>query len=247
MRALGRKSCGTKATDPKATCGRLFPELDGADAAQAVSGLLTGLSQAKSPTTGEAPLNMRAHLFFRNLQGLWVCTDEQCTQAPYGKTCPTGRLHYIPRLTCGCDARVLELLYCESCGEVFFGGYREAEGPNPNSWFLSPEHPDLEASTDAASFDRNYSSYAVFWPAQQGMRPVRDRWTLNGVQRQWRAAEYSPGDGLVRIGGNGGYLYYVPTMHGNNPPTDPSVSTSSAIQMSTVRCRLVLAAFGFTD
>ena len=107
---------------------------------------------------------------------------------------------------------------------MFFGGYREPEGQNPNSWYLSPEHPDLEASTDAASFDRDYSNYAVFWPAQPGMRPARDRWTLLGVQRQWRAARYNPPDGLVQLGGNSGYLYYVPAMHGNNPPTDPSVA-----------------------
>ncbi|MEW8280571.1 MAG: DEAD/DEAH box helicase [Candidatus Thiodiazotropha sp.] len=211
---------------PEQLAERLFPELEDDDAAQAVSGLLTGLSQAISAGTGEAPLNMRAHLFFRNLQGLWVCTDEQCSQAPARQApCPTGRLHYIPRLTCGCDARVLELLYCESCGEVFFGGYRKEDDQNPNSWYLSPEHPDLEASTDAASFDRDYPSYAVFWPAQHGLRPARNNWTLNGVQRQWRAAEYSPADGLVRLGGNSGFLYYVPTMHNNpNPPTDPSVA-----------------------
>lgn len=227
-----RHACGREANraelaprTPRQLAESLFPGLDEDDAAQAVSGLLTGLAQAKSEETGEAPLNMRAHLFFRNLQGLWVCTDEQCTQAPARQApCPTGRLHYIPRLTCGCDARVLELLYCESCGEVYFGGYREEEGPNPNSWFLSPEHPDLEASTDAASFDRNYSSYAVFWPAPVGLRPQRDQWTLNGVQRKWRAADYSPANGRVRLGGNSGYLYYVPTMHGPNPPADPSIA-----------------------
>lgn len=210
---------------PEQLAQRLFPELAPTDSEQAVSGLLTGLSQATSAETGEAPLNMRAHLFFRNLQGLWVCTDENCTQAPVRQNpCPTGRLHYIPRLACGCSARVLELLYCESCGEVYFGGYREAEGPNPNSWFLTPEHPDLEASADAASFDRDYSSYAIFWPSQGRYRPARDRWTLGGVQREWRAAGYSPADGLVQLGGNSGYLYYVPAMHGPQPPTDSSAS-----------------------
>ena len=214
-----------KPRTPTELAETLFADLDENDAHCALSGLLTALSQAESQTTGEAPLTMRAHLFFRNLQGLWVCTNDQCTEAPVRQdACPSGRLHYVPRLACGCDSRVLELLYCESCGEVFFGGYREREGQNPNSWYLSPEHPDLEASTDAASFDRDYSHYAVFWPAQPGMRPARDRWTLLGVQRQWRAARYNPLDGLVQLGGNSGYLYYVPAMHGNNPPTDPSVA-----------------------
>jgi hypothetical protein len=50
----------------------------------------------------------------------------------------------------------LELLYCEACGEVLFGGYRRETGLNNNEWYLSPDHPNLEASPDMASFDRDY-------------------------------------------------------------------------------------------
>lgn len=202
----------------------LFPKVSAEDAVRSVSGLLTGLSQAQLPDSGEAPLSLRAHLFFRNLQGLWVCTNDQCTGAPKRQdVCPSGKLHYVPRLACGCGSRVLELLYCESCGEIFYGGYRESEGQNPNSWYLSPEHPDLEASTDAASFDRDYLNYAVYWPARPGSSPASSRWTQDRVPRQWRPANYSPTDGLVRLGGSG-FLYYVPSMHGANPPTTPSAS-----------------------
>ena len=74
---------------------------------------------------------------------------------------PAGALHYVPTLTCGCGSRVLELLYCEACGEIFFGGYRRDTGLNPNEWYLSPDHPDLEASPDMASMDRDYLRYAV--------------------------------------------------------------------------------------
>jgi len=208
----------------------LFPEVPAHEAREAISGLLTGLSQARD-TSGEAPLVMRAHLFFRNLQGMWICTDPQCNAAPPRQgQCPAGRLHYVPRLTCDCGSRVLELLYCESCGEIFFGGYRQ-DSSNPNEWFLSPEHPNLEASADAASFERDYMSYAVFWPAQQGMTPVSAQWTQDGVSRRWRAAQYAPNNGLVQLGGGAGYLYYVPPMHGQNPP-----SAESASQAYPARC-----------
>jgi|SRR5215213_46828 len=201
----------------------LFPELPRHDAYEAIMGLLTGLSQARHGT-GEAPLIMRCHLFFRNLQGMWICTDAHCNVAPPRQTqCPGGSLQYIPRLTCDCGARVLELLYCESCGEIFFGGYRQAS-QTPNEWFLTPEHPDLEASADSASFDRNYSSYAVFWPAEDGLVPARDHWNQDYVRHEWRGAEYSPLEGRVRLGGGNGYLYYVPSMHGQNPPTVASAS-----------------------
>lgn len=208
----------------------LFAGLPGDEANEAVSGLLTGLSQAQHPS-GEAPLVMRAHLFFRNLQGMWICTDRQCNVAPARQSqCPGGRLHYVPRLTCDCGARILELLYCESCGEVFFGGYRR-ERQTPNEWLLSPEHPNLEASADAASFDRDYMNYGIFWPALDGLTPISDHWTQDGIVRRWRSAMYSPSDGLIHLGGGGGYLYYVPSMHGPNPPT-----IESASQPNPARC-----------
>ena len=208
----------------------LFSELSQDAAQQSVSGLLTALSQAKH-ASGEAPLIMRAHLFFRNLQGMWVCTDQQCASTPPRQDQPvTGKLHYVPRLTCDCGSRVLELLYCESCGEIFFGGYRN-DGENPNEWHLSPEHPNLEASADAASFDRDYDSYAIFWLADQGLRPASAQWQQDGIRRRWKAAQYTPDNGLVRLGGGNGYLYYVPQMHGQNPPT-----VESASQAFPARC-----------
>ncbi|MFO0818003.1 MAG: DEAD/DEAH box helicase [Pirellulales bacterium] len=215
---------------PKQIAESLFPQLADTEASEAVSGLLTALSQARH-ATGDAPLVMRAHLFFRNLQGMWICTNPQCSAALQRQgQVPAGRLHYVPRLTCDCGSRILELLYCESCGEIFFGGYRQ-EGPNPNEWYLSPEHPNLEASADAASFERDYMSYAVFWPAQQGMSPASAQWTQDGIARRWRAAQYTPVDGAVQLGGGSGYLYYVPPMHGQNPP-----SVESATQAYPAKC-----------
>jgi DEAD/DEAH box helicase domain-containing protein len=111
----------------------------------------------------------------------------------------------------------LELLYCEACGEVFLGGYRRPDVNNPNEWYLSPDHPDLEASPDAASLDRDYARYAVFWPAENGAQPATQQWTQDGVQRQWQPAFLVPSEGKVALGGNTqarrGYLYRVPQMH----------------------------------
>jgi len=202
---------------------RLFPTLPTADAEQATTGLLTALANARY-ASDDAPLVMRAHFFFRNLQGMWVCTNPQCTCALQREgQPPAGRLHYVPRLSCDCGARILELLYCESCGEIFYGGYR-TDGPNPNEWYLSPEHPDLAASADAASFERDYGNFAVFWPATSQQNPTTPNWVQEGIPRRWRASQYSPTDGLVRLGGGNGYMYYVPRMHTNNPPTVESAS-----------------------
>ena len=134
---------------------------------------------------------------------------------------------------------MLELLYCEACGEIFFGGYRRPKvgdppdpnaGLNPNEWYLSPDHPDLEASPDMASLDRDYVRYAVYWPAAAGLTPASSQWTQDGVARAWRAARFNPVDGKVSLGGLG-YLYFVPAMHGANPPV-----VDSARQAYPARC-----------
>ena len=211
----------------------LFPGAAPGQAEDAVDGLLTALSYARS-NTGQAPLPMRAHLMMRNLQGLWVCTNPGCNQAPpRTAACPTGRLHYLPALTCQCGSRILELLYREACGEVFFGGYRRDTG-NPNEWYLSPDHPDLEAAPDLASLDRDYLRYAVFWPSNGIQAPATAAWNQKtagtppgtpAVRRTWAAAHFDPADGKVGIGGGPGllgHLYFVPPMHGANPPSEPS-------------------------
>lgn len=218
---------------PEYLAAGLFPGVTPQQAETAIDGVLTALSYARS-NTGQAPLPMRAHLMMRNLQGLWVCSNPGCNQAPPRiAVCPTGKLHYLPALTCQCGSRILELLYCEACGEVFLGGYRRDTG-NPNEWYLSPDHPDLEAAPDLASLDRDYLRYAVFWPSQGIQVPATAAWNQKtagtptgtpAVRRTWAAAHFDPADGKVGIGGGpgvSGHLYFVPPMHGANPPSKPS-------------------------
>jgi len=227
---------------PRQIADAVFPALTPLERCEAVEGLLAGLSAARGPV-GTAPLPVRAHLFFRNLQGLWICTNSACNQAPPRTSpCPAGVLHYVPTLTCGCGSRVLELLYCEACGEVFFGGYRRPKvgdppdplaGLNPNEWYLSPDHPDLEASPEMASLDRDYLRYAVYWPAGPGLSPASSPWTQDGVARAWRGATFNPADGKVSLGG-ADYLYFVPPMHTATPPT--SESAHQAYPAKCPRC-----------
>jgi len=204
----------------------MFPGVPLQRARDAVDGLLTALSHARSDQ-GMAPLPMRVHLMLRNLQGLWVCTNAACSQAPIrSNPCPAGMLHYLPTLTCQCKSRVLEMLYCEGCGEMFFGGYRR-ETSNPNEWYLSPDHPDLEAAPDLASFDRDYDRYAVFWSAPGKQLPSTAKWDQDKISRRWSIASFDPTDGMVGLGGQTGggsvrgFLYFVPSVHGANPPVPP--------------------------
>jgi len=186
---------------------------------ESVEGFLACLASARS-RLGSAPLPLRGHLFFRNVQGIWACTNPLCTEVQ-GRTeqPPVGVLHYQPTLSCRCGSRVLELLTCESCGELFFGGYRREDPENPGVYFLSADHPDLEASPEIAFLDREYQSYAVFWPSVD-RAPLTAQWDQVPTRRRWCPGNLSPADGSVTLSGGNGYLYHVPAMHRPNPLID---------------------------
>ena len=205
---------------PEQLAGSLFGNaLPDNERREGVEGVLACLASARSGL-GSAPLPLRGHFFFRNVQGIWACTNPQCSEV-IGRTepCPVGMLHYLPTLSCRCGSRVLELLACESCGEIFFGGYRRDDPQNPGAYFLSADHPDLEASPEMALLDREYRNYAVFWPSTN-RAPLTAQWDQVPTRRHWRPANLLPADGSVTLGGGNGYLYYVPAMHRPNPLND---------------------------
>jgi DEAD/DEAH box helicase domain-containing protein len=196
--------------------GNMLPESEQREAAE---GVLACLASARSDHES-APLPLRTHLFFRSVQGIWACTNPQCSEAAgREEACPVGALHYQPTLSCRCGSRVLELLVCEACGEIFLGGYRRSDPQNPGAFFLGADHPDLEASPEMALLDREYRNYAVFWPSVN-RAPLTVQWDQVPTRRRWRAANLSPADGSVALGGGNGYLYHVPAMHTSNPPDD---------------------------
>ena len=192
----------------------LFSSLPEGERDEAVEGLLVCLSAALP-----APVRLRAHLFFRSVQGMWACTDPQCKEAKRQQATPVGKLYHQPVLSCACGARVLELLVCECCGEVFFGGYRrevrDLQGRVlPGEWYLSPDHPDLETAPEMSFLDRNYDNYAIFWPSLNGLTPVTPSWSQDNFQRRWQEARLDCREARVSLssgGGVRGFLYRVPT------------------------------------
>src|SRR5262249_48793340 len=74
---------------------------------------------------GVAPLPLRLHYFFHHAGRIWACINPECTgrtgtTPPGAEQPPVGKLFTEPRPICdACNSRVLELLYCEPCGEVF--------------------------------------------------------------------------------------------------------------------------------
>lgn len=202
----------------------LFPAVHQAEASAAALGLVTALSKAEMPN-GSAVLPVRAHLFFRNVQGIWACSNRACTEAGWDDAnIPVGRLFDRPVPTCQCGSRVLELLYCEPCGDVFLGGYRR-ELLN-NMWSLVPDDPNIEQAPDHSANDRTYNNYAVYWPARRPdgtlRQPQNDTWTQDNVRRNWRRAVYDSRTGEIRLATRPadatGWIYHVADRHTNPVP-----------------------------
>ena len=159
------------------TIGTLAATLFGSEVEgeKAARGLIRGLIHARQPTAvpGEvaAPLPLRVHYFFHNVGRIWACVNPACSGrtgvTPHGSDePPVGRLFSDPRPQCpDCGRRVLELLYCQPCGEVFLGGYKKEEPPN--NWYLSPDYPNLDRVPDRSlSLSRSFGEYLVYWPAR---------------------------------------------------------------------------------
>jgi DEAD/DEAH box helicase domain-containing protein len=171
-----------------------------APAIAAVRGLIRALVLARN-SADTAPLPVRVHYFFHNAGRIWACVNPACpartgTTPPGAQPPPVGVLFSEPRPRCGsCNARVLELLYCQPCGEIFLGGYKKKDAFSPNAWYLSPDFPNLEGVPDkSASLRRSFGEYLIFWPAD-GRSLVKS--THAGPKWQWqqereRGYEWAP-------------------------------------------------------
>jgi len=236
------------AQDEPFTQDRLATELfandpDGLAAARALVRAVV-LAREERGGSETAPLPLRVHYFFHNAGRLWVCVNPGCpgrtgTTPPGAPAPPVGRFYVEPRPRCdcnGCGARVLELLYCQPCGEVFLGGYRDEDPNSTNAWFLSPDYPHLERVPDrSASLDRAHGEYLVFWPsagplARQTNPGPSWRWTEErNPGYQWRPARLDHIDGRLYLpprraagaapGETAGFVFLSPVEEANAFPS----------------------------
>jgi DEAD/DEAH box helicase domain-containing protein len=226
---------GTPRATPLGTvAARLF---DAPDDGQALSAVLDALGrQAPDP----ASVSFRAHMFVRTVRGMWACSNPACTEVPadadrQGRH--IGKLLPIPAHTCGCGARVLELLYCFECGEVSLGGEVASSDPQAQEYFLSPGPTEVPATEVAPVFRRAYGQYMWYWP---GPVPADLKWTHRPADDQpatglrFVAAEYDPRLGrLARAIGQGtGTMLAV-----SNQPTDEQLRVPALPEVCP-RCQI---------
>jgi hypothetical protein len=206
----------------------------------AAQGLVRTLVLARNANE-EAPLPVRAHYFFHNAGRIWACVNPGCSgrtgETPHGEEPPpVGKLFSEPQPRCDCcHSRVIELLYCQSCGEVFLGGFKREDPNSQNAWYLSPDYPYLENVPDrAASLSRTFGEFLVFWPANG--RPLvkvthsgsKWRWQENNQQGyEWRSAILDHQSGRLTLppalpspqGSTSGYVFMAPIEEANAFPS----------------------------
>ncbi len=178
-------------TEEAVMAGRLAPGR--ADAANVLAGAL-----AASTAVGGPP--MRSHHFFRVGAGWWACIDPHCPLVEHRHDRRTiGKLYAQPRIRCDCGARVLDLLCCQTCGEVYLGGYRSPVDPHEGGGVdLLPELPNFEDVPDRSSIDKVYGTYAVYWPSGPIRQPMRDRWQAKDHEFRYTAVTLRHGLGRLR-------------------------------------------------
>jgi ATP-dependent helicase YprA (DUF1998 family) len=177
----------------------LFGDEDSAEPEDALNGLLRTIVTADD---GDGP-RLRAHLFFRSIPGLWACSNPECrpTENASGhEPWPVGRLYSQPQYRCEiCRCRVLEFLYCQTCGESFLGGHARLTDDGL-AWFLFADLAEVERLPEQARVERSAANYIVYWPG--GDRLALDSKTWNRDNQRFtlsfRSSIFDPPTGLLR-------------------------------------------------
>ena len=107
---------------------------------------------------------IRFHQFFKYIEGMWgelqaTINDPQAS--------PAKNLSYEPQEVGPHNGKVLELLRCECCGELFIGGNRKID-KNGNT-YLTLNYPSLETipnfNPTPMVQNKSFEDYALFWPS----------------------------------------------------------------------------------
>lgn len=170
---------------------------------------------------GHAGGRVRGHFFVRTVLGVWACSNPDCIQDHAEERRNVGRLYEQPRYHCdSCGGRVLELLYCETCGEVFLGGFYTAD-PDEGSWQLFPDSPDLEGIPERARLGRDATTYMLYWPQRDVPAvPYRDpHWNRGDYHFAFRKSVYEPfgGKATNKARGYTGWTFHVSSRDGIDP------------------------------
>ena len=162
--------------------------------------------------------SFRVHTFFRAIEGMYAPIDggRSCDPEFQRDDRAFGQLS-IERpfgASGGSIERSLDLIYCESCGELFVGGIRRRQSQRIIE--LLPSENDLdglpETSGSGRFEDRSFEDYCLFWP-----RSDKTPGTTTSRPETWTEAELDPVTGETHAGRTGS-VGRVPGWRLHRPP-----------------------------
>lgn len=105
-----------------------FPNIDQKIAQKATSVLLAIAPMAKD-SNGSVLFPSRLHMMFRGMQGLYACSNPNCTEKKIKNNLPIGKIYFGTHDdVCKCGGRIYELINDRTCGALFYRGYAEENG-----------------------------------------------------------------------------------------------------------------------
>lgn len=166
---------------------------------------------------------IRFHYFYRYIDGLWgeLISDGDVQEqdgAPIGEV-----LFHPEEISSNGKHKVLELLRCECCGELFIGGNRTSI--DNNGIVLSLNSPDLTKIPNMQATPmvqrKKISEYALFWPCKNSteswyhniynndnnnyerfavvLTPGDDDYENDHCHGAWKKAYLNPFDGSIKF------------------------------------------------
>lgn len=111
---------------------------DATNSEKALDALLMLVSLASKD--GNILFPVRLHMFLRGLQGLYACSNPECTCAKYSNSerLPLGKVISIPKDKCECGGRIYELVNHIKCGALYFKVYVQKNEGHP-FWYVFPQ------------------------------------------------------------------------------------------------------------
>jgi DEAD/DEAH box helicase domain-containing protein len=174
---------------------------------KAISGLFKARALCDQAGKSSNLPSFRFHWFFRNIEGLWASTYRESVNE---RTRSVGKLYSKPNIIDEKGRRILDLLYCEQCGTVFYGGNRLSLQNGEFEMLINS--PDIEGIPDRNKKNiveqRNYYEYTIFWPVIEGEELHKEARSWNQPKRkkewgkekgEWKPASLSSLTGRVKM------------------------------------------------
>ena len=165
------------------------------DSIVALDGLVAALGQV-DPSSKRPTLPTRLHQFVRGVAGMWACSNDKCPFAPKGDSDRwVGKLHPSPEIRCQCGSVVLQLLYCQTCGESLLGGFIHGAALGGPEYYMSVNPSGRAKRGDEDLIVKRYGDFRVFWKPHDELGDLPSHG--GAVKTDWKPRYFHPATGGI--------------------------------------------------